>query len=247
MRAAVTGASSGIGAACAMALADAGYEVVVGARRVHRLDEVVHRITEAGGRAEAVPLDMTDAESVDRFATASSDVDVLVSNAGDVLAETVIGTDPDRFAQQLQVNLMGAQRLAAAVVPGMIDRHCGDVVFVTSDVVRAPRPSMASYVASKWGLEGLARAFQMELEGTGVRASIVRPGPTLTGMGESWDPVAVAGLLDEWGRWGLVRHGGYLSPAGVAGAVMATVQAPRGVHLTLIEVEPEAPLRDDSP
>jgi NAD(P)-dependent dehydrogenase (short-subunit alcohol dehydrogenase family) len=101
---------------------------------------------------------------------------------------------------------------------------------------------MASYVASKWGLEGLARAMQMELEGTGVRASIVRPGPTMTGMGMDWDMSVVGPLLEEWRRWGLVRHDGYLGPEAIAGAVMAVVSAPPGTHLTLVEVEPEAPV-----
>jgi NADP-dependent 3-hydroxy acid dehydrogenase YdfG len=131
-----------------------------------------------------------------------------------------------------------------AFVPGMVERRRGDVVFVTSDVVGNPRPSMSSYVTSKWGLEGLARTMQMELEGSGVRASIVRPGPTMTGMGMDWDTEVVVPLLEEWKRWGLVRHGGYLGPDAIAAAVLTAATAPRGTHLTLIEVQPEAPLRD---
>jgi short-subunit dehydrogenase len=139
--------------------------------------------------------------------------------------------------------LVAVHRLVAAIAPGMVERRRGDLVFVSSDVVRVPRPRMAAYVTSKWGLEGLARAMQMELEGTGVRASIVRPGPTTTEMGSTWDPAIVGPLLDEWKRWGVVRHGGYLPAESVAAAVLAVTSAPRGTHFTLIEVEPEAPVR----
>jgi len=221
--------------------------VVLGARRLERCEQVAEEIREAGGSALAVRLDVGDADSVAAFVTraaAFGPIDVLVSNAGDVLASNAAETAPDDFAAQLSVNLLAAQRLVSLVVPKMIERQRGDVVFVTSDVTRVPRPRMASYVTSKWGLEGLARALQLELEGTGVRASIVRPGPTASEQGWTWSEETIEVVLKEWKRHGLLRHGGYLSPEGVAGAVLAVVSAPRGTHLTLVEVEPEAPLRD---
>lgn len=242
----VTGASSGIGAATARQLAALGHPVVLAARRVDRCEDLAAGIAAGGGRAEVRPLDLADPAAIDEFVdgldTLVGPVEVLVSCAGDVLPSTTVGTDPADFARQVQINLLGAQRLVADLIPPMIERRRGDVVFVTSDVVRAPRPSMASYVASKWGLEGLARVMQMELEGTGVRASIVRPGPTMTGMGSEWDMDMIVPILDEWKRWGLVRHDGYLDADGVAAAVVAVVGAPRGTHLTLVEVEPEAPV-----
>lgn len=244
----VTGASSGIGAATARQLAALGHPVVLGARRVEVCEELAEEIAAGGGRAEAVALDLADPDAVDRFAATAATVlgpaEVLVSCAGDVLPSTVLDTDPEDFARQVHINLLGAQRLVAALTPAMVGRRRGDVVFVTSDVVRLPRPSMSSYVSSKWGLEGLARVLQMELEGTGVRASIVRPGPTMTGMGMDWEMERIMPILDEWRRWGLVRHDGYLSADGVAAAVVAVVSAPRGTHLTLVEVEPEAPVTD---
>jgi len=242
----VTGASSGIGEATARALAGAGHPVVLGARRVERCEEVVAEIRAAGGEATAAQLDVSDLDSVAGFVKAAEQafgpVEVVVSNAGDVLATVAAETEPDRFAAQVSVNLLAAQRLVALVVPGMAERQRGDVVFVTSDVTRVPRPRMSSYVASKWGLEGLARAMQLELEGTGVRASIVRPGPTTSGMGAGWDGDTITAVLRDWKRHGLLRHDGYLPAEGVAGAVLAVVSAPRGTHLTLVEVEPEAPV-----
>jgi NADP-dependent 3-hydroxy acid dehydrogenase YdfG len=103
---------------------------------------------------------------------------------------------------------------------------------------------MSSYAAGKWGLEGMAQAMQMELEGTGVRASIVRPGPTWSGMGTDWSDDEAAFVLDQWVRFGLARHGHFMKPTAVAEAIATVVGAPRGVHLNLIEVSPEAPLED---
>jgi NAD(P)-dependent dehydrogenase (short-subunit alcohol dehydrogenase family) len=151
--------------------------------------------------------------------------------------------DSAKFARQVEVNLVGAHRIASAVVPGMVARRRGDVVFVSSDVVRAPRPRMGAYVAAKHGVDGMARVMQMELEGTGVRVSVVRPGPTMTGMGMAWDAATVQAMLDDWAGWGLARHSYFLRPTDVAAAVTAIISTPRGAHITLLEIEPEAPIQ----
>jgi NADP-dependent 3-hydroxy acid dehydrogenase YdfG len=242
----VTGASSGIGLATAQALAAAGHPVVLGARRLDRLEESAAKIRADGGEALALPLDLTEDASIDAFvARAEAElgpIEVVVSNAGEVFPSATLAVDPDDFVQQVQLNLLGAHRLVRALGPAMVERQRGDIVFVTSDVVRLLRPSMASYVASKHALEGMARAMQMELEGTGVRVGIVRPGPSSTEQGSTWDPAAIDDVLAEWGRWGLMRHAGILRAADVAAAVLTVVSTPRGTHLTLVEVEPEAPV-----
>ncbi len=241
----VTGASSGIGLATALALADAGHPVVLGARRLDRLEETAAKIIAEGGEAVALPLDLTDDTSIDAFAAAAEaqhgPVEVVVSNAGDVVPATALGVDADDFVRQMQVNVLGAHRLVRRLGPAMVERQRGDIVFVTSDVVRVPRTYMAAYVTSKHALEGLARAMQMELEGTGVRVGIVRPGPSTTEQGADWDPSVIDEVLADWDRWGIMRHVGYLRPADVARAVHAVIATPRGTHLTLVEVEPEAP------
>lgn len=242
----VTGASSGIGAATARMLAGAGHPVALGARRVDRCDEIARDIRAAGGEALAVPLDVTDAESVTRLAKTVADelgdVEVLVSNAGTFEPGLMLDVSTDTVARDLDVNVLGAHRLVAAIVGGMVERQRGDVVFVSSDVVRAPRTRMAGYVPAKFGLEGMALALQMELEGTGVRASLVRPGQTVTELGSSWDEEDTTAALEDWIHWGLARHGGFLAADDIAAAVMAVVSAPRGTHLTLVEVQPEAPV-----
>ena len=244
----VTGASSGIGAATALALSAAGYPVALGARRTDKCEEVATAIRDAGGEASVHALDVTDDESVAAFAKAVAadlgDIEIVISNAGAVAPGTVHEVETDRFAREIDLNLVGAQRLVRAFVPGMVERQRGDFVFVSSDVAVRARPFMSSYAAGKWGLEGMANAVQMELEGTGVRASIVRPGPTWSEMGTDWDVEQAAFVLNQWVRFGLARHPHFLKPAALADAITTVVSAPRGVHLNLIEVSPEAPVED---
>lgn len=242
----VSGASSGIGAATARALAAAGHPVALGARRVEECEKVAAAIAEEGGEAVVERLDVTDGASVRGFVDAAEralgPIEVLVSGAGDLDAALIHEQDPDAFQDQLTVHLGGAQRLVSEVVPSMVRRQRGDVVLIGSDVVPKHRPRMGAYVPAKTGLEAMARTMQMELEGTGVRASVVRPGPTETGMGARWDDAVAGAVLEDWVHWGLARHSYFLRPSFVADAVATVVSTPRGAHLTLVEVEPEAPL-----
>jgi NADP-dependent 3-hydroxy acid dehydrogenase YdfG len=244
----VSGASSGIGAATALALAEAGFPVALGARRTDKCAELARAVCERGGEAVAHALDVTDDASVADFAAKVAadlgDVEVVVSNAGLVAPGTIHEVDTGRFGAELDVNVLGAHRLVRAFVPGMVERRRGDVVLVSSDVAVRARPFMGAYAAGKWGLEGMAHALQVELEGTGVRASIVRPGPTWSEMGADWDDEAAAAVLDAWVRFGLARHPHFLRPEAVARAISTVVSAPRGTHLNLVEVSPEAPLAD---
>lgn len=245
----VSGASSGIGAATATALATAGHPVALGARRVEVCEELASTIRAGGGEAFAHKLDVSDSDSVKKFVSATVEnlgpIEVLVSGAGELETALIHEMDSDAFLAQLQVHLVGAHRLVSAVVPDMVTRERGDLVFLGSDVVRAPRPRVGAYVPAKSGLEALGRTMQMELEGTGVRASIVRPGPTNTAMGMDFDESEAGPLLEDWVRWGFARHPYFLRPSDIAAAVHTAVSVPRGVNLTLIEVEPEAPLRKD--
>jgi NAD(P)-dependent dehydrogenase (short-subunit alcohol dehydrogenase family) len=245
----VTGASSGIGAATATALAVAGFPVALGARRADKCEELAERIRKDGGEAFAHALDVADGDSVDAFATAAQNalgpIEVVVSGAGDLDSTRVHELDSDDFLAQIQVHLVGAHRLVSRLVPAMVTRRRGDIVLVSSDVVRSPRTRMGAYVVAKSGVEGMARTMQMELEGTGVRASIVRPGPTMTGMGMNWSPEVTAEVLEDWIAWGHARHPYFLRPEDVAAAIVAVVSTPRGTHLTLVEVQPEAKVTEE--
>lgn len=245
----ITGASSGIGAETAKALATAGFPVALGARRLDRVEAIAAAIRADGGEAVAHPLDVTSEDSVAEFAAKVTadlgEVEVVVSNAGVTHPGATVDVPTQTFADQIEINLLGAHRVLRAFGPGMLERQRGDLVFVSSDVALRPRPFMGAYAASKWGLEGMVNALRMELEGTGIRASIVRPGPTHSDIGNEW-PAEIGGfVLEQWARWGLARHPHFLKARALADAITTVVGAPRGVHISTIDVDPEAPIRED--
>jgi NADP-dependent 3-hydroxy acid dehydrogenase YdfG len=244
--AAVAGASSGIGAEVARVLGAGGYPVALGARRVERCEQIAAEIRAAGGEAYAHPLDIADAASVEAFGKAVverlGDIEVLVANAGTMPPGAVLDLDPGAFAAALDVNVVGVLRLLRAFVAPMIERRRGDVVVISSEVLEQPRPLVGAYTAGKWAAEGLARTLQMELEGTGVRASIVRPGPTATDIAASWEMNVALEAYKYGRRFGTLRHMALLPPAAIARTVAHVVGAPRGVHVATSYVVPEAPI-----
>ncbi len=246
----IAGASSGIGAETARSLAAAGFPVGLGARRVDRLEELAATIREAGGEAFVHALDVGSTESVEKFAAAASaalgDIEVVVSNAGLLAPGTIVDATTDQLAAEFDVNVLGAHRLVRAFGAGMIERQRGDLVFVSSDTALRARPFMRGYSATKSGLEGLVEALQMELEGSGVRASVVRPGPTWSEMGSDWDADAGAKVLTEWVKWGHARHSHFLKATAIAEAITTVVSAPRGVHISPVDVNPEAPVEKEA-
>lgn len=245
----VAGASSGIGAATAEYLAAAGYPVALAARRVDKLQELADKIAGAGGEAVAVPLDVTDDASVrDCVAKAQAalgPIEIAVAGAGDLDVGLSYEMSEADFASQVDIHLVGAHRLYRNIVPGMIDRGRGDFVFIGSDVAVRPRPWSSAYVAAKTGVDGLVATAQLELEGTGVRASIVRPGQTITGMGFNLAPEVMEKMLNSWITHGLARHGNFLAPEHIAQAISAIVGMPRGAHMRVVEVEAEGAIPRD--
>jgi NAD(P)-dependent dehydrogenase (short-subunit alcohol dehydrogenase family) len=242
----VAGASSGIGAATALELASHGFPVALGARRVEKCQELVDQIRASGGEAVALPLDVTDPESVKGFVHRATeelgDIELLVAGAGDTYFGRLYEISPAEFESQIQIHLIGAFRLASAVLSGMVDRQRGDVIFVGSDVALRQRPHMGAYGAAKAALVAMVTNLQMELEGTGVRASIVHPGPTKTSMGWSLPAELIGPALEDWAKWGQARHDYFLRAADLARAIAFVAETPRGGFIVSMEVQPEAPL-----
>lgn len=239
----VTGASSGIGAAIAVGLGACGFAVGLGARRADRLAEVAGAIERDGGRALAHPLDVTRAESIHAFVAAVEaglgPLDVVVSNAGVGIPGLLHEVGADELEAELRTNLLGPMLLARRVLPGMLARRTGDLVFVSSMNVVEPRPFQVGYTAAKAGVEGLARALRRELEGTGVRAVVVRPGPTRSEFGFAWGPQVLERVLDSWQRWGFLRHHEMLDGEAIAAAVVWAATQPRSTSIDVIQVNPE--------
>ena len=243
----VTGASSGLGSAIAVALGQLGWPVAIGARRAEKLAETARRVEEAGGKVFAHALDVTDDESVDVFVTAAEKnlgpIDVAVSNAGIARAGKLPELPVGDVQAELDTNLLGPMRIVRRLLPAMRERSSGDLCFVTSLNAVLPRTFQLGYTASKAGLEAAVRVLQMELEGSGVRASIVRPGPAHSEMGQDWSPDVFQQLMAEWQHWGSLRHLNMMQPEEVAAAVVTTVTAPPGVTLE-VQITPTKPPTD---
>jgi NAD(P)-dependent dehydrogenase (short-subunit alcohol dehydrogenase family) len=239
----VTGASSGIGAAIARALGTLGWTVALGARRTDLLREVGGGVEAAGGRTFAHTLDVTDAASIDAFFTATEAalgaVDVLVSNAGIGVPGLLHEVPVVDLERELRTNLLGPMLITRRALPSMLERRQGDLVFISSMNVVEPRPFQLGYTAGKAGLEGMAQTLRRDLEGTGVRATIVRPGATRSEFGFGWHPDILVRVLDSWKRWGFLRHMDMMESEQVALAVVAAVTAPPGLRMDVIQVNPE--------
>jgi NADP-dependent 3-hydroxy acid dehydrogenase YdfG len=244
----IAGASSGLGAAIAVALGGAGYPVALGARRADRCEELAEQIRSQGGEAFAHVLDITDDASVAAFKKAAEqslgEIDIVVANAGSMAPGQAWEISSATLQAELDVNVVGTHRLLAAFLPDMVARERGDFVFISSEVLDVPRPRLSTYTASKWAMEGLARVVQMELEGTGVRASIVRPGATVSEISSGWDRDETMRVVDAGQHFGQLRHWGVLRPEALAATVTQVVSAPRGTHVALMKVNPEAPIKE---
>lgn len=184
----VTGASRGIGAATAQALADAGAHVILVARTAGALEEVEEKIHDAGGTATIAPLDLTEGESIGKLAVAVADrwskLDILVLNAAMLGSLTPVqDIDPKEYSRLLSLNLLANQALIAAFDPLLRRAEKADVVALTSSVGAEPRAFWGAYGSSKAALETLVGAYADETEFTGkIRIHIVDPGATRTRM-----------------------------------------------------------------
>lgn len=168
----VTGASSGIGASTARRLAEEGYDVVLGARRIDRLAAVAD---DCGGRA--LPLDVTDRRSVDEFCAQVPRCDVLVNNAGGALGtDSVAEADEDSWYWMHETNVMGTLRVTKALLPKLVDSGDGQVITIGSIAAREPYRGGAGYNAAKHAVAAMTRVLRIELLGQPVRVCEIDPG-----------------------------------------------------------------------
>lgn len=186
----VTGASRGIGAATAEALARAGAHVILVARTADALERVEERIHEAGGSATIAPLDLTEAEAIGKLAGAVAQrwqaLDILVLNAAMLGSLTPVEhIDAKEYARVLTLNVVANQALIAAFDPLLRRSERAEVVAITSSVGHEPRAFWGGYGSSKAALENLVLTYGDETEHSGkIRVHVVDPGATRTRMRE---------------------------------------------------------------
>lgn len=242
----VTGASAGIGAAISRALGGLGWTVALGARRLERLESVAKEVEAAGGTPFPHELDVADNESVTAFFDAVEaevgPADAVVNNAGIDIPGLFHEADPVDLEREVRTNLLGPMFICRRAIPSMVDAgKGGDLIFISSHATRDNRPAQAAYGATKAGLEHLCRTLGLELEGTGIRSTVIQVGATQSEFHSNWEPDKIIDLLKYWKRFGLQRHLALMPAESVARAVVLAVTTPKGTHLGTIEVQPEAP------
>ena len=180
----VTGASSGIGEATAVALAGAGCAVAIGARRKDRLDALASRLRDDGARVLRLDLDVTDEESCAAAVRSTraelGGLDVLVNNAGVMLLGTIVGADPEDWRRMLSTNVLGVMYMTHAAIEGMVEQGSGDIVNVSSVAGRVARKGAGVYNASKWAVNAFSESLRQEVTARGVRIGLVEPGAVTT-------------------------------------------------------------------
>ena len=176
----VTGASSGIGAATALAFAEAGADVAIGARRADRLETLAEQLVHHGVRAVRIDLDVTDESAcraaVDTTLAELGRIDILVNAAGLMLLGPIVGADTEDWRRSMSTNVLGLMYMTHAVVPHLLEQDSGDVVNISSVAGRVARKGAGVYNASKWAVNAFSESLRQEVTGQGVRISLVEPG-----------------------------------------------------------------------
>jgi NADP-dependent 3-hydroxy acid dehydrogenase YdfG len=215
----ITGASKGIGRATAAEFARRGHRVVATARDPQSLADL--------DVDQRLPLDVTDPASVAAADRAAGEIDVLVSNAGVIFYAAVEATPPDKFAQLLDLNTVGALRVAQAVLPGMRARGQGRLLFMSSVAGRIVLPPGAAYAATKWALEALVESLALEVARFGLEAALLEPGAVSSG---ALDDVTAYALPDDPYR-ALGGSGGtraqMMTPQELAAGVVDAAESPQ--------------------
>jgi NADP-dependent 3-hydroxy acid dehydrogenase YdfG len=240
----VTGASSGIGAATAVALAAAGADVALVARRRDRLDDLVMRITDSGARALAVESDVTDREQVEAAVAATfghfGRLDTVVANAGVMLLGPAVEATYEEWDRMVAVNVSGLMYTARAALEHLVaaaqrpPREVADLVLVSSGAGRRVHAGSAVYAATKHAVGALGEGLRQELASKYVRVSLVEPGNTDSELASHLKPEILAASR---ARWGGVTN---LAAEDIAECIAYMVTRARNVAMNEVLIRPTA-------
>jgi clavulanate-9-aldehyde reducatase len=232
--AAVTGASSGIGEATAMMLAEAGAAVSIAARRSDRISDLAKKIEGAGGRAIAIEADLGDENQANAFVRETKEqlgrLDILVNNAGQMLLGPVIGADTSEWRRMVDVNLLGLLYCTHAALPIMGEQGSGHIVNVSSVAGRFANFGSAVYNLTKFGVNAFSEALRQEVAPANVKVTVIEPGFVATELqGHNTHPMVIE-AIDNMRK----EIGKPLDPEDIARSILYAVGEPD--HVTVNEV-----------
>src|SRR5579862_1406196 len=236
----VTGASSGIGAAAAAALAAQGAAVALAARRGDRLEEVAAGIKDQGGTALVLECDVTDERqatgAVERTVADLGRLDTLINNAGVMLLGPVVDAPLAEWQQMVQLNVLGMLYCAHAALPHLLraaadgPRQVADLVNISSVAGRAARNGNGVYSLTKHGVGAFSESLRQEVAGRYVRVSLVEPGATATELASHNRPEVLQGIRSQFGQT--------MQAADIADAISYIVTRPRHVAVNEMLIRP---------
>ena len=241
--AAITGASSGIGEATALALVAEGASVSLAARRTDRIEDLASRIEADGGRAVAIATDVSDEEQANAFVERTKSelggLDILVNNAGVMLLGPVAGAPTEQWRQMIDVNLLGLLYCTHAALPIMGSQGSGDIVNVSSVAGRIAAMGSGVYNMTKWGVVGFSEALRQECARAHVRVTAIEPGWVDTELqGHNEHPMVVEAMEKM-----IKQIDKILEPEDIARAILFAVTQPPHVSVNEMLIRPTTSAR----
>ncbi|MBB4170591.1 SDR family oxidoreductase [Rhizobium sp. BK538] len=234
----VTGASSGIGAATALALAAAGVKVGIAARRTDRLEELKAEIIKKGGEALAIEMDVVDPASIEagvkELVDASGSIDILFNNAGLMPLSDIDQFKTTEWLRMVDVNVKGLLNTTAAVLPQMIKQHSGHIFNTSSIAGRKVFKGLSVYCATKHAVTAFSDGLRMEVgQKHNIRVTCIQPGAVAT---ELYDQITDPGYRQQMDD--LAKQMTFLQSADVADTIVFAAQAPAHVNVAELFVLP---------
>ena len=224
----VTGASAGIGRACAVALVDAGASVIATGRRKAELDALARQ---CGAKVQVVTGDLNDAKFIAELAARAKDVDIMVNNAGVLTYAPLMDTSFDDTEAMFRTNVLASFRIVQAVAKSMIARKRGHFIMMSSIAAREVYRLGVIYCATKHALSAITRGLRLELQGHGIKVTEVAPGMVDTDIRAGSDHPTVLDALKN-------RKFAALTPEEVAEAVVYAAQSADNCCPDLVELRP---------
>jgi NADP-dependent 3-hydroxy acid dehydrogenase YdfG len=238
---AVTGASSGIGEATALACAQAGAAVSLAARRKDRIESLAARIGEEGGRALALPTDVSQEDQarafIERTHAELGRVDVLVNNAGVMLLGPIAGAPTEEWRRMIEANIYGVLYCTHAALPLMAAQGSGHIVNVSSVAGRFARAGSAVYNLTKFGVGAFSEALRQEAVPMGVRVTVVEPGAVATELPQHNRPEVLEQIRTVF------ADVAPLTAEDIARAIVYAIGQPANVSVNEVLVRPSGQVR----